>query len=1075
MRPNPDSPSFYLLDQNDVEATTDNRNSGDNGSSGSSSSSHKNTSSNLHRSPPRMRSPEVDGMEVDGMEVDGASNEKVSADFLRQGIKRSRQENEGVDDQEARLSSSEPVNKKRRIQESDAQKNSSSSSATSHLHAVNSPESSTATLAASAASVAPETDWQKKVLPSLDGCKLDEIYRDLTAEGDTARLLTFLFGEETAHWPKGEFRLIKISVITERMQNLLIASGAVYLCSIYKENHNFLFSSDFDLDRFRAGLLDIQNKEKNQAAEDDGDDERDKKIFTALMLAAEWGDLASVQLLLENGAIPAALNVDNGNALMLAAAAGHVEIVRLLLSYDVDVDALNSLRWSAFSKAAAAGQDTVCELLLEHGASLDIYTEDTHIPLHVAAKGGYTELCERLIQLGCDVNQLDDHEVTPLIRAAQAGHLDTCKLLLSSGVNIHQDNSTGQMVLISAISSGNLDLIEYLLAQGAPIEGVPNKFTPLIDATKRNYLAIIKTLLKMGAGVDRTGIMGSTALYFACQNGSVEATTLLLQAGADPNLATSDKCSPLFAAACAGSVPIFKLLLQHGASSFPNQLIAHQALTEAVRGGHLEMAALLLQAHVPVELVPFNKEAGNLLIIAMGALKGDALLNMLTLLLKHDIPLNRTDNEGNDALMLAVKAKNVNAMKMLLAHGAWVGQINTQGQNALHIAIDALDKTATESSLAMASDAEILVDLLGLIQRQHNFFELRLEAVRRAEHLLTREIMQVYWAWDLLNQGIPYDEFAKQHMNALKLLNFYLFAIKGSGADLSQKTIDLRLSDAGICPPLIEAMRPYIAALPQIKFKLFGITQVDINNLNRIYLSGISASLGQIRVRAGEHWTPYPSYGSNDRVFKTLNLIANIELNCLIQAGLETESFILTTVFETLFETCFKQSFKKATLPVTFPTYPAATGTLAAALMGSGVYAALATMIEAAWQKAWALFTGTPMSSDSRIASNSTDSSSASSSSSSATETENVIELHEWIGEQIFYSREAVPARSASFPESPQGQALLQAFRAQLLLAIEETGKTILDLPEATPEDARVYAELMHRQLYMLMQFIQAE
>ena len=165
MRPNPNSPSFYLLDQNDVEADSYNGNAGDVGSASSSSSSNKNATSNLHRSPPRMRSPEADGMEVDGMEFDGASNEKVSADFLRQGIKRTRQEHEGVDDQEARLSSSEPVNKKRRIQESDAQKNSSSSSATSHLHATNSPESSAATLAGTAVSVAPEADWQKKFSP----------------------------------------------------------------------------------------------------------------------------------------------------------------------------------------------------------------------------------------------------------------------------------------------------------------------------------------------------------------------------------------------------------------------------------------------------------------------------------------------------------------------------------------------------------------------------------------------------------------------------------------------------------------------------------------------------------------------------------------------------------------------------------------------------------------------------------------------------------------------------------------------------------------------------------------------
>ena len=96
------------------------------------------------------------------MEVDGASNVKVSTDFLRQGIKRTRQEHEGDNDQETRLSSSEPVNKKQRIQESDTQSNSSSSNATSHLHATNSPETSTATPASSAVSVETEAGWQKK-------------------------------------------------------------------------------------------------------------------------------------------------------------------------------------------------------------------------------------------------------------------------------------------------------------------------------------------------------------------------------------------------------------------------------------------------------------------------------------------------------------------------------------------------------------------------------------------------------------------------------------------------------------------------------------------------------------------------------------------------------------------------------------------------------------------------------------------------------------------------------------------------------------------------------------------------
>jgi ankyrin repeat protein len=945
-----------------------------------------------------------------------------------------------------------------------------------------------------------------------------------------------LFGEETTHWPKGEFRLIKISVDSEPIKNLLSTSGAVYLCT-WQENQNFLFSSDFDLDRFRAGLLDIQNKEKNQAAEANDDDE---KIFTALMIAAEWGDLASVQLLLENGANPAALNDLDGNALMLAAAAGHVEIVRLLLTYDVEEDALDLDVCHALSKATAAGMYKVCELLLAHGARLDIYTNNTEIPLHVAAKNGYTDLCELFIQHGSHINRQDEYQLTPLLLAAQYGHLDACKLLLFSGADIHQEKSTDHSLLINALIGGNLELVEYLIAQGASIEGQPDSNTPLIEATKRKHIDIVKTLLTKGAAVNRRDSLGRTALYFACANNSLETVTLLLQAGADPNLAidneysplfgaasrgsvpifncllqkevsffpdpnmahkaltaatrgghfemvvlllkyganpkltNSDRDSPLFAAVAAGSVPLFTLLMQHGAPFFSDQLLAHHALTIAVDGGYHEMVTLLLQAQVPVEIVPFNPDAQNLLIIAMQNLEGDALTNMLSLLLKHHIPLTRTNYAGNDALMLAVQAKNIKAMHMLLDHGALIGQINTEGKNALTIAVDALDDTAHETGLAMASDAMVLAILVGSLQRQHNFFELFSEAINRAEHLLTREILLLDCAWYFLNKELPTTEIVTKRIQSTILLNFIVFVLEKSPAKLSQKAIDDTLGYTGICPPLIEAMRPYIAALPQIKFKLFGSSQEDIDKLNRIYLSGIFATLEQIRARSGDNWAPFQIDDANDTVFKTLNQIANIELNSFTQIGLETESLILNPVFETLFETCFNQSFAKATLPVTFPDYPAVTGKIAATLMKSGVYAAFATMIEAAWQKAWAIFTGTPMSSGSSISSNSTDSSSASSSSSS-TETENLIELHDWIGEQIFYNNKAVPARSASFPESPQGQALLKAFRDQLLLAVEETGKTILDLPEATPEDARVYAELMHRQLYMLMQFIQAE
>ena len=176
---------------------------------------------------------------------------------------------------------------------------------------------------------------------------------------------------------------------------------------------------------------------------------------------------------------------------------------------------------------------------------------------------------------------------------------------------------------------------------------------------------------------------------------------------------------------------------------------------------------------------------------------------------------------------------------------------------------------------------------------------------------------------------------------------------------------------------------------------------------------------------AGDEWAPYPTHFSGDIVFNTLNQIANIELSQWISIALNFESITLTSIFENLFEFCFYRSYTQATLPHHFPDYSATPGALAAPLMPSGIYAALITRIEAAWKKAWAMFKGAKTSS------------------------------------------EPAPVLTASFPESPLGQALLQAFRHQLLLELETPGNNILDAPKVTPEDGKVYAELM--------QFIEAE
>jgi hypothetical protein len=242
----------------------------------------------------------------------------------------------------------------------------------------------------------------------------------------------------------------------------------------------------------------------------------------------------------------------------------------------------------------------------------------------------------------------------------------------------------------------------------------------------------------------------------------------------------------------------------------------------------------------------------------------------------------------------------------------------------------------------------------------------------------------------------------------------------------------------------------------------------------------MSLRLEQIRIEHGEHWKPYKDTLSESPVFDFFNQVANTELNQLIEHAANHETINTALVFEDLLETCFNSTFTAQTFPHSFPAYTAATGKLADALMAKGVYSAFATKIEAAWKKAWSQFVGKTMTTDSSSSSSSSSSGSSSSMSSQARSTVydpddpfGIFDddlTSEWIDEL------PAPMDAVTYLNSSHGQELLEAFRTQLRLAVDQVGENILDLPkgttEASAEVAKIYLELMFRQLHMLKQFI---
>jgi uncharacterized protein len=109
--------------------------------------------------------------------------------------------------------------------------------------------------------------------------------------------------------------------------------------------------------------------------------------FTALHLAAFFGQLEVAAVLLEHGA---AVDAQAGNPTQVqplhsAAAGGHAAIAALLLERGADPNARQQGGFVPLHAAAARGDDVTARLLLEHGADRDVRADDGRRPIDLAA------------------------------------------------------------------------------------------------------------------------------------------------------------------------------------------------------------------------------------------------------------------------------------------------------------------------------------------------------------------------------------------------------------------------------------------------------------------------------------------------------------------------------------------------------------------------------------------------------------------------------------------------------------------------------------------------------------------
>ena len=123
----------------------------------------------------------------------------------------------------------------------------------------------------------------------------------------------------------------------------------------------------------------------------------------------------------------------------------------------------------------------------------------------------------------------------------------------------------------------------------------------LFFACQEGQVDAARLLLDNGAAVDRATEDGRTPLYVACENGHVDAVRLLLDQGADVDRATNNGSTPLYAACNEGHVDAARLLLDNGAAVDRAQKQGATPLFITCVVGHIDLARLLLEKGAEVD------------------------------------------------------------------------------------------------------------------------------------------------------------------------------------------------------------------------------------------------------------------------------------------------------------------------------------------------------------------------------------------------------------------------------------------------------------------------------------------
>ncbi len=402
--------------------------------------------------------------------------------------------------------------------------------------------------------------------------------------------------------------------------------------------------------------------------------------------AAMAGDLAGVRALLSDGADVNAPQGDGMTALHWAARSASADMARLLLESGGDVDAATRIGgYTPLHLASEVGSADVVGLLLATGAAQTATTEDIGgaTPLHLAAGAGDPQAVRLLLEHGGDANARELRwGQTPLIYAAARGREAAARALIEGGADPGLATWVTDITALTAWSQADRRARTARM-RGEPEPAVPPRpapsDAPLADAAHapgdrsateddEDYERPIEEPEPLGYGDLIGGHGGMTALLHAAREGHAGTARVLIEGGADVNrVSGGDRTSPMLIAMINGHFDLALELMEAGAdpriasAAGATPLFAALNAHWAPKSRYPQQHAYGQQRHSYLEVMRRLLDAG---------VDPNARLDKHLWWVSYNFDLLQIDLKGATPFWRAAYSLDVEAMKLLVEYGA---------------------------------------------------------------------------------------------------------------------------------------------------------------------------------------------------------------------------------------------------------------------------------------------------------------------------------------------------------------------------------------------------------------------